>query len=249
VAAVTEARPAAGALDGETALGLLRTMWRIRAFEARAGVPRCVGREGVAVAVCAQLGPHDVVYGSRRAHAYAIARGVTLDRVVARSLDATGVVGGDVPAALGGAMAELLGDGDQVAVAVFGEGGPEAGRFGRSAGLATVWELPVIFVRELRRPAAFAPSALRRESVDGDDVVAVWDACGRLLEATRRGDGPMLLECLEREGEGDPIARLRGHGVAAGWFGEEAAARAERDAHQAVDEAVRLGRDHVGSAA
>ena len=48
-----------------------------------------------------------------------------------------------------------------------------------------------------------APYGFERETVDGNDVVAVWDAFGRFLEQARAGRGPMLLECLTH--------RLRGH--------------------------------------
>jgi pyruvate dehydrogenase E1 component alpha subunit len=48
-----------------------------------------------------------------------------------------------------------------------------------------------------------APYGLERETVDGNDVLAVRDAFARFLSAARRGEGPFLLECLTH--------RLRGH--------------------------------------
>jgi pyruvate dehydrogenase E1 component alpha subunit len=103
-----------------------------------------------------------------------------------------------------------------------------------------------------------------RETVDGNDAVAVWESFGRFLAAAREGDGPMLLECLTRrlrghyEGdpalyrealskaewqEKDPILRLQRRGADAGWFEEADVAAAERDAAEAVEEAVRFARE------
>jgi pyruvate dehydrogenase E1 component alpha subunit len=100
--------------------------------------------------------------------------------------------------------------------------------------------------------------------VDGNDVVAVRESFGGFLAAAREGRGPMLLECLTHrlrghyEGdpalyrealskaewqEKDPILRLQRHGAEAGWFGEADVAAAERDAAEAVEEAVRFARE------
>ena len=79
----------AGTLDGDVGLELLRAMWRIRVFEERVGeltranevhglVHLSVGQEAVAVGICGQLRPDDVVYSNHRAHGHAIAKGAPL---------------------------------------------------------------------------------------------------------------------------------------------------------------------------
>ena len=123
-------------LGGEQATRLLATMWRIRLFEERVGqlarggeidglIHSSEGQEGVAAAVCSQLRDDDHVYSGHRAHGHAIAKGASLDRVMAELMGrdgglcrglggsmhlvdaehgfmgATGVVGGNVPIALG----------------------------------------------------------------------------------------------------------------------------------------------------
>jgi acetoin:2,6-dichlorophenolindophenol oxidoreductase subunit alpha len=81
-------------IDADTARALLRTMWRIRAFEERvAGLKRAdelhglihlsVGQEAVAAAVCGHLRTGDNVYSGHRAHGHAIARGVPLRGMMA----------------------------------------------------------------------------------------------------------------------------------------------------------------------
>ena len=134
-------------------------------------------------------------------------------------MGATGVVGGNVPLALGSALAGRLLGGDQVAVVFFGDGAVQGGIFVESVNLATLWALPVILVCENNGFAEFtprsahtnvervsdvvAPYGLECETVDGNDVAAVRDAFARFLAGARRGTGPMLLECLTH--------RLRGH--------------------------------------
>jgi TPP-dependent pyruvate/acetoin dehydrogenase alpha subunit len=165
-------------------------------------------------------------------------------------------------------------------VVFFGDGAVQAGHFNESVNLATLWELPLVLVCENNGFAEFtprsahtkvervsdvvAPYELTRETVDGNDVVAVRETFGRFLDAARGGRGPLLLECLTyrlrghyegdpakyREAiaaadwqEKDPILRLQRRGAAEGWFRDEDAAAAEREAAEAVEEAVRFARD------
>jgi acetoin:2,6-dichlorophenolindophenol oxidoreductase subunit alpha len=194
-------------------------------------------------------------------------------------MGASGVVGGTVPMALGSALAaRRRGDGG-VAVVFFGDGAVQAGHFHETVNLATLWELPLVLVCENNGFAEFtprsshtkvervsdvvAPYGLDRETVDGNDVVAVWAAFHRFLTAARAGGGPMLLECLTHRLRGhyegdpgayrealaaddwqakDPVLRLWRRGVEAGWFTAEEAAAAERDAAAAVEDAVAFAR-------
>jgi len=214
-----------------------------RADEVHGLVHLSVGQEAVAVGVCSQLRPDDAVYSGHRAHGHAIAKGAPLGRVMAELmgradglcrglggsmhlvdvehgfLGATGVVGGNVPLALGSALAGRLLGGDQVAVVFFGDGAVQGGIFVESVNLATLWRLPAILVCENNGFAEFtprsahtnvervsdvvAPYGLERETVDGNDVAAVRDAFAGFLSRARSGGGPMLLECLTH--------RLRGH--------------------------------------
>jgi acetoin:2,6-dichlorophenolindophenol oxidoreductase subunit alpha len=274
-----------------------------RADEVHGLIHLSVGQEGVAAGVSAQLRDDDAVYSGHRAHGHAIAKGAPLGRVLAELMGrsdglcrglggsmhlvdvehgfmgATGVVGGNIPMALGSALAARVGGGDQVTVVFFGDGAVQAGHFNESVNLATLWELPLVLVCENNGFAEFtprsahtkvervsdvvAPYELTRETVDGNDVAAVWESFGRFLAASRAGRGPFLLECLTHRLRGhyegdpahyrealakdewqalDPILRLQRRGSGLGWFGEEEAADAERDAAQAVEDAVGFAR-------
>jgi acetoin:2,6-dichlorophenolindophenol oxidoreductase subunit alpha len=259
-----------------------------------------VGQEGVAAGVCRQLRDDDPVYSGHRAHGHAIAKGAPLERVMAELmgrdrglcrglggsmhlvdtqhglLGATGVVGGNIPMALGSALAARLAGGDQVAVVFFGDGAVQAGHFNESVNLATLWELPVVLVCENNGFAEFtprsahtkvervsdvvAPYELTRETVDGNDVAAVWETFARFLAAARRGEGPFLLECLtyrlRGHYEGDP-AKYREAIAAADWQEKDPilclqrsglieageAAAVEQAAREEVEGAVRFARE------
>jgi acetoin:2,6-dichlorophenolindophenol oxidoreductase subunit alpha len=202
-----------------------------------------IGGEGVAAAVCRQLRDGDAVYSGHRAHGHAIAKGAPVEHVMAELmgradglcrglggsmhlvdrahgfLGATGVVGGNIPMALGTALAARVRGSDQVTVAFFGDGAVQAGHFNESVNLAALWGLPLILVCENNGFAEFtprsahtvvervsdvvAPYGFERHTVEGSDPVAVWSAFGAFLAAARSGGGPFLLECLTH--------RRRGH--------------------------------------
>ncbi len=202
-----------------------------------------IGGEGVAAAVCGQLRADDAVYSGHRAHGHAIAKGAPIDRVMAELMGrldglckgiggsmhlvdvehgfmgATGVVGGNLPLALGTALSAHLRGTDAVTTVFFGDGAVQAGHFNETINLAALWQLPVIFVCENNGFAEFtsreehstiervsdvvAPYGFARETVSGSDVPAVYDAFGQFLREARKGGGPFLLECL--------TYRRRGH--------------------------------------
>jgi pyruvate dehydrogenase E1 component alpha subunit len=240
-----------------------------RSSEVHGLVHLSTGQEAVAAGVCTQLRDDDAVYSGHRAHGHAIAKGAPLDRLLAELmgrdtglcrglggsmhvvdvergfLGATGVVGGNVPIALGSVLAARLRGDDAVAVVFFGDGAVQGGVFNESVNLATLWGLPLILVCENNGFAEFTPRSahtnvervsdvvsaydFERETVDGNDVVAVWDAFARFLASARQGHGPYLLECL--------TYRLRGH-----YEGDPAAYREAIAAEEwrAKDPIVRL---------
>lgn len=126
------------------------------------------------------------------------------------NLGANAIVGGSAGIATGAAFSsKRLGTG-QVAVCFFGEGALGQGVLYEVMNLAALWKLPVIYVCEnnfyneythysettagdmLARGAAFG---VHTESVDGQDVRAVYATAQRLVERARKGEGPAFLVC------------------------------------------------------
>jgi pyruvate dehydrogenase E1 component alpha subunit len=99
---------------------------------------------------------------------------------------------------------------DRVAVCFFGEGALGQGVLYEVMNVASLWKLPVIYICENNLyteythftettagdiPARAAAFGLQAESVDGQDVRAVFETAGRLVDRARRGGGPSFLVC------------------------------------------------------
>lgn len=162
---------------------LLRGVWRIRLVEEaiaaaygqqqmRCPVHLSIGQEAVAVAVCAALKPEDAVMSGHRAHAHYLAKGGSLQRMIAEIygrqtgcskgrggsmhlidlavnfLGSTPIVGGTIPIATGVAWAAKMKKEPTVTVLFMGEGAAEEGVWHESVNFAVLHQLPIIFVCE-----------------------------------------------------------------------------------------------------
>jgi pyruvate dehydrogenase E1 component alpha subunit len=202
-----------------------------------------IGQEAIAVGVCTQLRASDRLFGGHRSHSQFLALGGTPVSLLAEVLGkASGasrgmggsmhlfgksfgfhgsvpLVGATIPLAVGAALAAKMDDGDNIAVAFFGDGATEEGVFHESLNLAAVYGLPVIFVCEnnlfsshldieFRQPsdriARYAEAhRIPSVTVDGNDILDVESAAARLIETARSGHGPGFLEAV--------TYRFRGH--------------------------------------
>jgi len=193
------------------------------------------GQEAVAAGVCAHLSRTDYITSTHRGHGHCIAKGADLRAVMAEMfakstgccrgmggskhiadfgagmLGANGIVAGGVPIAAGaGITCQVRGKG-QVSAAFFGDGAVNEGAFHEAVNLASVWQLPVLFVCEnnvygfsthYRRTMRLADIADRAAAygipgivVDGMDVQGVHEAAGAAIRRAREGGGPTLIEC------------------------------------------------------
>lgn len=125
-------------------------------------------------------------------------------------LGANGIVGGGIPLATGAALAFKMQKTKRVAVCFFGDGASNQGCFLESANLAAIWKLPVIYVCENNqyglsmcvRDSVACPNIADRAVgfgmpgvvVDGNDVIAVYEAVSAAVERARAGQGPTLIE-------------------------------------------------------
>ena len=126
------------------------------------------------------------------------------------NLGATGIVGGNLPVAVGAALAQKLKGTDRVVLCFFGDGASNTGNFHEALNMASVWDLPVVFVAEnnlygMSVPFAKAsklPNIADRASaygipgkvVDGMDVLDVRAAVADAVARARKGQGPTLIE-------------------------------------------------------
>ena len=126
-------------------------------------------------------------------------------------LGANGIVGGGGPIAAGAGMAIQYRGEDRVAVCFFGDGASNQGTTQEALNLASAWNLPVVFVNEnngygiscpITKSMAITDIADRAAGydmpgviVDGNDVVAVYEAITAAVERARKGEGPSLVEC------------------------------------------------------
>ena len=140
-------------------------------------------------------------------------------------LGANGIVAGGIPIAAGAALAQHLRGEKQVTLAFFGDGAVNEGAFHEAANLAGLWKLPVIFFCENNlygegtpqdRQAPVADLSVRAAGyafpgviVDGNDVVAVYEAVVAARARALAGEGPTFVEAktYRQRGhyEGDPM--------------------------------------------
>lgn len=141
-------------------------------------------------------------------------------------LGANGIVGAGQPIAAGAAFACKYRKSDAVTVCFFGDGASNRGTFHEALNMASIWKLPLVFVCENNmygisncqrdhmrvndvsdRAGAYGIPGM---TVDGNDVVAVYEAAAEAVQRARNGDGPSLIECKtwrwRGHFEGDPGA-------------------------------------------
>jgi TPP-dependent pyruvate/acetoin dehydrogenase alpha subunit len=182
---VTDASPEVDQPDihRDDLLGMFRTMVRIRRFEEKLAalfkrgrlpgfVHLYIGEEAVATGLCSALRPDDRITSTHRGHGHLIAKGATVDRMMAELfgrvdgycrgkggsmhivdfklgiIGTNGIVGGGIPIGTGAAFGDKQLGRDNVTVTFFGDGASNQGVFFEAMNLAAIWKLPVIFACE-----------------------------------------------------------------------------------------------------
>ncbi len=126
-------------------------------------------------------------------------------------LAGTGLIGSGIPISTGAALAMKLQKKDSVALHFFGDGASNRGDFHEALNLAGVMKLPAVFICDNNCYAMTVPQecamairdiAVRAAgygfpgvTVDGNDVLAVYEATQEAIGRARRGEGPTLVEC------------------------------------------------------
>jgi 2-oxoisovalerate dehydrogenase E1 component len=197
-------------LDVQALEGLYTTMVKIRRFDERtvelfqSGLVKgtahsYVGEEAVATAACANLREDDYIVGTHRGHGHCIAKGASMDRMMAELmgretgycrglggsmhiadveaniLGCNGIVAAGLPLGTGAALAAKLRGTDRVVIAFFGDGGANQGTVHESMNLAAVWKLPIIFLCENNQ---YALSTASKRTTAGESIAARAKAYG-----------------------------------------------------------------------
>ncbi len=195
-----------------------------------------IGQEAQVVGACMALGDSDYMSGNHRSHGHPIGKGSPLGPLMAElvgkatgvcggkggslhladfsvgSLGESGIVGSSIPIATGAALSSKVLDNGRVALAFFGDGAANQGGLYEAMNLASVWDLPIVFLCEnnqyalstpahtvtagviAERAAGFAMPGVRVE--DGQDVLKVYEATKAAVDRARRGEGPSLVEVV-----------------------------------------------------
>ena len=126
------------------------------------------------------------------------------------NLGANGVVGGGLPISVGVGLSLKMQKRDQVVLCFFGDGAANNGAFHETLNMAAIWKLPVVYVCEnnqyamsfsVKRAFAIENIADRAAAygmpgvtVDGNDLMAVYEAVSQAAQRARSGEGPTLVE-------------------------------------------------------
>lgn len=192
------------------------------------------GEEAVAVGVMSTLTDDDFITSTHRGHGHCLAKDVDMKGMLAEiygkatglckgkggsmhiadvskgMLGANGIVGGGMPIAVGAALAAKIHQRGQVSVSFFGDGASNQGTLHEAINMASIWDLPCVFVCENNgyaettapcystnienisdRAAAYNIPGV---TVDGQNVMEVYQAASTAMQRARGGEGPTLIE-------------------------------------------------------
>jgi pyruvate dehydrogenase E1 component alpha subunit len=192
----------------------------------------CIGEEATGVGVCAALTDDDYILQTHRGHGQSIGKGMDINRMMAEflgkqtgyckgkggcmhiadfskgSLGANGIVSGGMPLAVGAGLTQKYLKSDNITVCFFGDGAANEGNFHESLNLASVWDLPIIFVcvnnfygmsTHINKSMNIEDISVRAASynmkgiaVDGNDVHKIYEETLKGKEYVRK-NGPMLM--------------------------------------------------------
>lgn len=193
------------------------------------------------------------------------------------NLGANGIVAGGLPLSTGVGLSLRMQRTDRVCLAFFGDGAANEGAFHEALNLAAIWNLPVVYVCENNQYAMSMPvtkafpiaQISQRASsynmpgvtIDGNDLVAVYEATRAAVERAASGLGPSLIEALTYRWRGhsksdrqlyrsreevkewqqrDPILRLHAGLVQADLFSATALDQVKEQAYRAIEAALRF---------
>ena len=195
-------------------------------------------------------------------------------------LGADAIVAAGIPIAGGAALSAKMRGTNQAAICFLGDGATNTTRFHEGVNLASIWKLPIVYVIENNMYAESTPISyaanipniadravaygIPGKTIDGNDVLAVYEVVGEAVARARRGEGPTLVECKtcrhygHYEGDTqtyrtkeefnechkrDPIPRFRKKLVEMGALTDKEADKIHQEVEAEIDEAVKFAEE------
>jgi pyruvate dehydrogenase E1 component alpha subunit len=195
--------------------------------------------------------------------------------VGAGNMGATGIVGGGIPIAVGIGLALQMRKSHQILLSYFGDGSTNEGAFHEALNLASIWKLPIVFIcdnnkygmsMDFRRSMNIEYISSRATSygipgisIDGNEVLTIYQVVGMAIERARSGEGPCLIENVSYRWRGHsksdrnlyrtqeeiedwmkrcPIKRFKGLLAASGVMSEGEIEEIDRRAKKTIDDAA-----------
>ena len=222
-----------------------------------------IGQEAIAAGAIKAIGRDDLITSTHRGHGHCIAKGADLKLMMAEifgrstgyckgkggsmhiadissgNLGANGIVAGSAGIATGAALAAKKLKTGQIVICFFGDGAINEGIWHESVNMASIWNLPVIYLCENNQYGMGMPIKkatnleklsdrakgynIKGLTIDGNDILKVYDTVSEIAEYIRSGKGPILLECITYRIRGHSLRdaqRYRPQGEAKEWLSE-----------------------------
>jgi len=264
-----------------------------------------IGEEAIATGVCAVLRDDDYITSTHRGHGHCVAKGGNLKEMFAEIfgkrtgyckgkggsmhiaavekgiLGANGIVGGGSTISMGAAFSAKYRGTDQVSVCFFGDGASNQGAFHEAINMASVWDLPVIYVCENNGFGMSVPQKHHQKvvnisdrakgygipgvSIDGNDVLLVYETAKEAVDRARQGKGPTLIECKTYRHRGhyvgdpdlvrdkevvrkwieerDPIQNFKQYLLKSGGFKDKDLEKVDKEVEGEIAEAIRFAEE------
>ena len=192
-----------------------------------------IGEEAIAVGAINAAEEKDYISSTHRGHGHSIAKGVNIKEMMAElfgkitgsckgkggslhivdsdtnNLGANGIVGGGIPISVGAALAAQMQENDEVILSFFSDGAMNQGAFHEAVNMASVWDLPVVFICENNQygmstsvEKAFNIQDLSARAkaynipgvkIDGNKIMEVYEVVQEAVEKARKDGGPSLI--------------------------------------------------------
>ena len=196
----------------------------------------CIGSEAICVGVMAALQNDDWISSTYRNHGHAIAKNCDLKKITSEifgrktgickgrggsmhisdfdrgMLGSFGIVAAGPPVVLGAALQEKINKGNKMSVSFFGDGAIHNGAFHEAAGLAQLWNIPMLFVCENNGYAEATATDwhlnteklsdiskaynMKSYQEDGNDVFKVYEITKQAIKESKEKSIPIFLELI-----------------------------------------------------